>query len=85
MAGREPVNLIGQTFARLTVIERAPYRLNDATWVCRCTCGNLTDATTYQLRHGRKRSCGCLNKKGVKSDDTGRSDASSQAGTRAVS
>ena len=63
MARQQPADLIGQTFARLTVIERAPYRLNDATWVCRCACGNLTDATTYQLRHDVKRSCGCLRRR----------------------
>lgn len=63
MARREPADLIGQTFARLTVVERAPYTLNDTTWVCRCACGNMTDATTYQLRHGVKKSCGCIRRR----------------------
>lgn len=63
MPRREPVDLIGQTFSRLTVVERAPYTLNDTTWVCRCACGNMTDATTYQLRHGAKKSCGCIRRR----------------------
>lgn len=63
MARRQPADLIGQTFARLTVIERAPYTLGGTTWVCKCTCGNMTDATTNQLQHGHKRSCGCLRRR----------------------
>ena len=53
-------DLTGQTFNRLTVIERAPYNLNGITWICRCSCGGFTDANSYQLTHGIKKSCGCL-------------------------
>lgn len=58
--GRSGRDLTGLTFGRLTVIERAPYRLNDATWICRCSCGGTTDATSYQLTHRKKSSCGCI-------------------------
>lgn len=59
------LNLAGQTFGRLTVIERAPWSLSGPSWICKCACGNTTDATTYQLTHGKRKSCGCIGR-GVK-------------------
>ena len=55
-----PLNLIGQQFGRLTVTSllgrKSTYRL----WGCSCVCGELTEATTNQLRMGHVKSCGCL-------------------------
>jgi len=54
-------DLTGQTFCRLTVIERtdnAKSRL--ARWLCRCSCGNLTTVTGANLRNSSVQSCGCL-------------------------
>ena len=54
------LNLIGQVFNKLTVIEEAD-NLNGLTaWKCQCECGNKCIATTKQLRNGNKKSCGCL-------------------------
>lgn len=53
------VNLIGQKFNRLTVIDRAPNRGTKAVWVCKCDCGNITNVDTYHLTHGKVVSCGC--------------------------
>lgn len=53
--------LIGQRFGRLTVLHLAEERVHGATALaCKCDCGNLTLATSYQLKQGTKRSCGCL-------------------------
>lgn len=30
-------------------------------WLCRCSCGNTFTASSYRIRTGRTRSCGCLN------------------------
>lgn len=53
-------DLIGQTFSRLTVIERLPldkhYKVR---WLCICTCGKTTIAVTAKLRNGHVQSCGC--------------------------
>lgn len=59
--GRNVIDLTGQCFWRLTVIERA---LNDkhnkARWVCRCSCGAITTVASAALRRGFTTSCGCF-------------------------
>jgi len=49
------LDLTGQVFGRLTVLERRPA----STWRCRCECGKETLVQTGSLRNGRTRSCGC--------------------------
>lgn len=49
----------GQTFGRLTVIERLPSRRGLAFWRCLCECGNETETAGSWLRNGTARSCGC--------------------------
>ncbi len=51
----------GQRFGRLAVEGRADFKINEqATWVCRCDCGNVRYVPGAQLRSGRSKSCGCL-------------------------
>ena len=57
--GRPAIDLTGQVFGRLTVIERAGRRGNDATWKCSCSCGGSAEATASHLRRGAVTSCGC--------------------------
>jgi len=53
--------LTGETFGRLTVIERGQNnKQGTAQWVCQCTCGNTKLALGSSLRHGSTQSCGCL-------------------------
>lgn len=55
------IDLTGQTFGRLTVLERTDERYNTfVVYKCLCECGNKTKANTGTLRSGSKRSCGCL-------------------------
>lgn len=57
------LDIRGQTFARLTVIERATdYKNGSARWLCRCECGNEVIAIGQKLRNGRAKSCGCYNR-----------------------
>ncbi|WP_047999441.1 AP2/ERF family transcription factor [Lactiplantibacillus herbarum] len=57
------IDLTGQTFNRLTVIERGGTSKNgNALWRCQCSCGNQTVVDSYALRHGKIRSCGCLSR-----------------------
>lgn len=54
-------DLTGQTFDRLTVIERVPgYHKNtkQASWRCRCTCGVEVIHGAFSLTSGRSKTCG---------------------------
>lgn len=58
------IDLTGQRFGRLTVIERVETPTGHgraARWKCVCDCGNITEKpTTSMLRSGQSTSCGCL-------------------------
>jgi hypothetical protein len=56
----KPIDLTGQTFGRLTVIQKADTAYGAAHWLCICKCGIPTRVRGYQLRRGEIRSCGCL-------------------------
>ena len=58
------IDLTGQVFGRLTVIERDESVGSDkgAYWICQCECGNVKSINSYSLRSGATQSCGCLNK-----------------------
>ena len=55
------IDLTGQKFGRLTVIERADVRSHrrEIVWRCVCDCGNMKDIPGYSLRSGMTSSCGC--------------------------
>lgn len=48
----------GERFGRLTTV--APTSRRGGVWRCLCDCGQETKSRAFDLRHGRKRSCGCL-------------------------
>lgn len=56
------IDLTGQRFGRLTVIERDGTDKNgkNVMWLCVCDCGGTTRSTTSHLRSGHAQSCGCL-------------------------
>ena len=55
------LNLIGQRFGRLEIIEAAPNKANKRTaWLCQCDCGNQKIIGTKELQNGDTKSCGCL-------------------------
>lgn len=55
------IDLTGQRFGRLTVIQRVENsKAGMVRWLCRCDCGNTTITTTAHLRDGHTKSCGCL-------------------------
>ena len=56
------IDLIGQTFGRLTVIKRVENRFGRVAWLCECTCGADVIATAKHLRNRNTQSCGCLQK-----------------------
>lgn len=67
------LDLTGQRFGALTVIERAgshkcdtmypygpPGRASFSTWLCRCDCGREKVVIGTNLRSGHTKSCGCM-------------------------
>ena len=56
------LNIKGQVFSRLTVIERdINTKKGQATWKCLCQCGNYCIVTSSRLVQLHTKSCGCLN------------------------
>lgn len=55
------IDLTGQRFGRLTVLEYAgSNKSGNALWLCHCDCGNKIIANNKLLRNGNTKSCGCL-------------------------
>ena len=59
------IDLTGQKFGKLTVIERAedyvsPKGKHVVMWYCKCDCGNTKSITRSGLLRQGTRSCGCL-------------------------
>lgn len=54
------INLIGQKFGKLMVLERGPNDKKKVQWWCLCECGNTVLKKGDSLRRGVVRSCGCL-------------------------
>lgn len=59
-----PKDLTGQVFERLTVREKTVKRSSCGSiiWLCDCSCGNTTYASTAELTKGARKSCGCYNR-----------------------
>jgi hypothetical protein len=56
------VDLTGERFGRLVVIERVPNNNKRVMWKCKCDCGNITIVDGAHLKDGHTKSCGCLNR-----------------------
>ena len=57
------IDLTGQKFGRLTVLEIIPERRNKRIyWKCQCDCGAIVEVDGNRLRSGNTQSCGCLHK-----------------------
>lgn len=55
--------MLGKTYGRLTVIEKAePGKHGKSRVVCLCDCGESVVVETNSIKSGNTRSCGCLQK-----------------------
>jgi len=54
------IDLKGQTFNRLTVIQDNKREKGNVIWQCKCSCGNIVFASSARLKNGSVKSCGCL-------------------------
>jgi hypothetical protein len=54
----------GTRYGRLVIVERGANKRDgktvNATWVCKCDCGNFITTRGASLRSGRTQSCGCI-------------------------
>lgn len=57
------IDITGQRFSRLTVIEQVGRKHNRPLWKCLCDCGNEVYVLAGNLRRGQPRSCGCIRTK----------------------
>jgi hypothetical protein len=58
---KEVIDLTGQKFGRLTVLERrGSNKQHNALWLCKCECGKEKIISSINLRKGKSKSCGCL-------------------------
>jgi hypothetical protein len=55
------LNLIGQKFNKLKVLDVAQSIGNRTAWKCQCDCGTIKNIKTEELRTGGTKSCGCWN------------------------
>lgn len=63
IGARSLVRMEGKVFGRLSVIARDGYNsCGKVMWKCVCVCGTYTSVCGGDLRNGRTRSCGCLQK-----------------------
>lgn len=53
------IDITGQRFGRLTVIERSHTYRGMVFWKCACDCGKQITASSGHLRYGHTTSCGC--------------------------
>ncbi len=56
------INIVGEKYGRLTVVELDSVKNHKAYWKCVCDCGLTVVANGNNLRSGNTKSCGCLHK-----------------------
>jgi len=56
------IDLTGQRFGKLLVLERVKNRGKEPYWLCQCDCGNKKEIAGCSLRSGLTTSCGCFAK-----------------------
>jgi len=56
------INIVGQKYGRLLVLEKAESQKGRTLWKCLCDCGNEVVIQGLLLKNGHTKSCGCLRK-----------------------
>ena len=67
------IDLVGERYGRLTVVEFERIQNHKSYWKCVCDCGLTVIASGNNLRSGNTKSCGCLHREKV--SETGRKNA----------
>lgn len=56
------IDLTGQKYGKLTVIERCENIGGRTAWICKCECGNIVKVKSNSLRTGNTKTCGKCNR-----------------------
>lgn len=54
------IDITGEKFEKLTVVERVKKEDSQVWYRCKCDCGSEIITTSFRLRHGITKSCGCI-------------------------
>lgn len=54
------IDLTNQKFGRLKVLQFAEIKNHKSYWMCKCNCGNVVKVSSWMLKSGHTKSCGCL-------------------------
>ena len=57
------IDLTGQIFDKLTVLEKAQSRARHVYWRCKCDCGNIIEVSGESLKRDIPHNCGCVKQK----------------------
>lgn len=60
------IDLKGQKFGKLKVIEFYEKTPKQTKWLCECECGNQCVVYSSHLKSGHTKSCGCISKERIK-------------------
>lgn len=79
------IDIVGLRFGKLTVVEPSTekHKSGSKLYLCKCDCGTTTVCRSDHLRHGKKKSCGCLGSIALLDDLTGKRFGSLTATSRA--
>ena len=69
------IDLSGMKFGRLTVLCENGRKRGEICWKCQCDCGNIINVSSYSLRIGETKSCGCYQKERTSKANTIHGDA----------
>ena len=59
------INIVGQKFGRLYVLQKDASINKRIKWICQCDCGNKISISSGDLRSGNTQSCGCYQKQRI--------------------
>lgn len=76
------IDLTGQRFTRLIVVERTANIGGRPAWLCKCDCGKIKTISSNHLLQGRTNSCGCLHNEQLAQRSTVHGDATRENKTR---
>ena len=63
MVNHGKLDLVGQTFNKLTILKKSIYRKGHHTmWFCQCECGTTRWIRGTAVKTGKTKSCGCIHK-----------------------
>lgn len=61
------IDITGNKYNRLTVLNRVDGKYGKPSWLCKCECGNFCTVVGQYLKSGKTKSCGCYQKEVARS------------------